>query len=97
MAQLIEVYLQPSKFDQSKKDEKGNYRLIISVGEQEDQFGNNVKAWHKCEKEEEKKYVANGKTFWANKGEHIPARERRNDTQTPPNLQGSNKEESLPF
>lgn len=74
MAQLIDVYLDPKKFDPTQKDARGCYKITISVSEREDNFGQNVSSWHKVDKGETKTYLFSGRTFWSDKGEHIPSK-----------------------
>lgn len=106
MAQLIDVYIDPTKFDKSKKDARGCYKVTISVGEREDNYGQNVSSWHKVDKGETKTYLFSGRTFWSDKGEHIPS---KNNTPTTNEVKGVSyptqsqkaipipKDEDLPF
>lgn len=69
MAKLIGLKIDVNKITKSKlfKGEKGTYLdLTIAVNDEKDQYGNDVSVWEKCEKEEQKNYLGNGKVFWSN-------------------------------
>lgn len=69
MAKLISLKLDVNKITKSKlfKGEKGTYLdLTIALNDEKDQYGNDVSVWEKCEKEETKNYLGNGKVFWSN-------------------------------
>ena len=71
MAKLISLKIDVKKITQSKlfKGEKGTYLdLTIALNDEKDQYGNDVSVWEKCEKEETKNYLGNGKVFWSNDG-----------------------------
>lgn len=61
-----------NKITKSKlyKGEKGTYlNLTVALNDEKDQFGNDVSCWEKCEKEEQRNYLGNGKVFWSKEPE----------------------------
>ena len=69
MAKLIGLKLDVNKITKSKlfKGAKGTYLdLTVALNDEPDQYGNDVSVWEKCEKEEAKNYLGNGKVFWSN-------------------------------
>jgi len=67
MAKLISLKVDVSKITKDKlfKGEKGTYLdLTVAVNDEKDQYGNDVSCWEKCEKDDEKNYLGNGKVFW---------------------------------
>ena len=94
MAKLISLKINVTKITKDKlfKGEKGTYLdLTVALNDEPDKYGNTVSAWEKCEKEETKNYLGNGKVFWSNDVE-TPKPE-------PQDYQNTNEEEhdDLPF
>jgi hypothetical protein len=85
MATLNNLYLKKETLQTmldtlDRKGEKG-IALTVAVNDDAANYGQNVSAFVSQSKEDReakkpKFYVGNGKTFWSNKGEFIPAREQ---------------------
>jgi hypothetical protein len=96
MAKLIGLKIDVTKITKDKlfKGEKGTYLdLTISLNDEKDKFGNDVSCWEKCEKEETKNYLGNGKVFWSNDEKPKPKPEDYKPLETPPINDG----DELPF
>ena len=79
MAKLMEIQVDVQKITKEKlyKGKKGTYlKLIVAVNDEDDAYGNNVSCWEKCEKEETKNYLGNGKVFWSNDEDNNPKKEK---------------------
>lgn len=85
MAKLISLKIDVTKITKDKlfKGEKGTYLdLTIALNDEKDQYGNTVSCWEKCEKEETKNYLGNGKVFWSNEATPNPLQEGPFETTT---------------
>ena len=86
MAQLTDLYVKLDTLKVlvstlEKKGEKG-IALTIGINDEANNYGQNVIATISQSKEEReakkpKYYVGNGKTFWSNNNDFIPAKEER--------------------
>lgn len=71
MAKLIGLKIDVTKITKEKlfKGAKGTYLdVTIALNDELDAYGNNVSVWEKCDKEETKNYLGNGKVFWSSDG-----------------------------
>lgn len=102
MGALINFKLELHKLDKAKiiKGKKGNYYdLTISLGEETDQFGHNVKGFDVESKEDRqagkpRNYVGNGRVFWTD-GKVTTA--ERKDSAPQQQQQQSVADVDLPF
>lgn len=67
MAKLINLSIDVTKITKKKliDGKKGKYlNLTVALNDAPDNYGNDVSCWEKCEKEEAKNYLGNGRVFW---------------------------------
>jgi hypothetical protein len=85
-----------------RKGEKG-ISLTVAVNDDAANYGQNVSSFVSQSKEDreagkKKYYVGNGKTFWSNKGDFIPAREQAAPAgNNYPNTNYDERDDDLPF
>lgn len=97
MAKLINLSIDVTKITKSKliTGKKGTYlNITIAVNDEKDNYDNDVSCWEKCEKEETKNYLGNGRVFWTNEtpSTQTPQQEKPKDAKD-----FNEEENDLPF
>lgn len=97
MSKLLSLSVDVSKITKDKliPGKKGKYlKLTVSIGDEKDQYGNDVSCWEEQSKEErdakkKKNFLGNGKVFW--ESDSRPSQETHNHEDE------SEEEDDLPF
>lgn len=95
MAKLISLSIDVNKITKEKlyKGQKGTYlNLTIALNDEKDQYGNDVSCWEKCEKDEQKNFLGNGKVFW---GKESSVNKETTSTQQKKDIE--EEDDTLPF